>query len=232
MTKHLEVMEIIGGGKMALVASLPQNDTELARAAQNGGADMLKVHLNVRHAASGTYFGSLVEEKERILSIIETVDIPVGIMPGAGTPAPVGDMRDLREMGICFYDIYAADMPAEYLELEGMAAMAALDSGWREWQPAQLATLGVDSIEASIIPHDQYGKPLVLSDLLAYSFIVKEFGGPVIVPTQKAVKPGEVCRLSDAGVGGLMIGKIVAGDTPGSFEKATAQFARAIEDTL
>jgi hypothetical protein len=53
--------EIFKTKKMVLIASLPKNDPALAKAAAAGGADMLKIHLNVEHAASGTKFGSFDE---------------------------------------------------------------------------------------------------------------------------------------------------------------------------
>ncbi len=232
MSSHFNINEAIKAGTMGLIASLPRNDVELARAAERGGADMLKVHLNVRHAASGTYFGSLDEEKERIESIIDAVDIPVGIMPGSEVTATLDEMRRLEDMGVSFYDIYAKDMPAEYLDLDKMAPMAALSESWKHWESNHIAAMGINMLEASIVPHTEYGNPLVLSDLLAYSYLVDQFSGIVIVPTQKAIKPAEVRLLDRAGVRGLMIGRIVTGDTPESFEKTTAAFAAAIEDVF
>jgi hypothetical protein len=229
MSKNIKtVWEIFDEMEMPLIASLPRNSVELAEAAAAGGADMLKIHLNVHHAASGTRFGSFAEERERLEAIIEAVDIPVGIMPGAGTTATLEEMHELEEMGIAFFDIYASDMPADYLTLEEMAAMAALGSDWKPWEPESVKEFGIELLEASIVHHDQYGQRLALSDLMAYSFVAENFDGAVIVPTQKAIRPDEVRMLFEAGVSGLMIGKIVAGDTPESFESATARFAEAI----
>ncbi len=226
--KKGRVLKIFEKKKMPLIASLPENSPELAKAAAAGGADMLKVHLNVRHAASGTHFGAFAQERPRIEAVLKTVDIPVGVMPGAADTASLEEMRALEDMGIAFFDIYASDMPASYLGLKKMAPMAALGAGWRPWEPESLAALGVKLLEASIMPHDEYGRRLTLSDLSAYSSIAVKFRGAVIVPTQKAVKPEEAPLLYEAGVRGLMIGKIVAGDTPSEFEAATAGFAEAV----
>jgi len=215
---------------MPLIASLPKNDAALAKAAAAGGADMLKIHMNVNHAASGTHFGSFSDERKRIEAILAAVKIPVGIMPGAGVTASLDEMRELEKMGIAFYDIYATDMPADYLTLKKMAPMAALGAGWQDWEPESVTALGVRFLEASIVKHDLYGTRLALSDLMAYSYVSKKFGGSVIVPTQKAIRPEEVPQLFEAGVRGLMIGKIVAGDKPASFEAAAAKFAKAIGD--
>jgi len=216
--------------KMPLIASLPGNSVELAKAAAAGGADMLKVHMNVCHAASGTRFGTFAEERPRIEAILAAVDIPVGVMPGAAETPALDEMRELERMGIAFFDIYASDMPADYLCLKKMSPMAALGAGWRPWEPESVDALGIKLLEASVVPHEEYGRRLALSDLAAYSYIAKKFGGDVIVPTQKAIEPEETSLLYEAGVRGLMIGKIVAGDTPSSFEAAAARFAKAVSE--
>jgi hypothetical protein len=231
MSKHKkDILEIFEDNDMTLIASLPKNSVELAKAAAAGGADLLKVHLNVKHAASGTHFGAFAEERANIEAIIAAVDIPIGIMPGAGETATLAEMRELGKMGIAFFDIYTSDMPPTYLSLEKMAPMAALGPGWKSWEPSAVEEYEINLLEASVIPHEQYGTRLALSDLMAYSYIASEFGGEVIVPTQKAIQPEEILDLLGCGVSGLMIGKIVAGDTPESFEAATARYAKAIKE--
>jgi hypothetical protein len=38
--------------KLVLIASLPRNDAELARAVRDAGADAVKIHMNVHHHAT------------------------------------------------------------------------------------------------------------------------------------------------------------------------------------
>jgi hypothetical protein len=47
---------------------------KLARAAVDGGADLLRVHVNVRHQASGTVFGSLRRHPRRA-PMVEHADV-------------------------------------------------------------------------------------------------------------------------------------------------------------
>ena len=223
-----KIFRMLKNGPMGLIVSLPGNKVELAAAAQSGGADMIKIHLNVTHAASGIHFGAFNEERDGIEQILKAVDIPVGIMPGAATTASMEDMLELEKMGISFFDIYITDMPAGYLNLKNMEPMAALGHDWRYRNVAGLNGLGVKLTEASIVKHEDYGKPLLASDLMDYSSISSGFDGAVIVPTQKKIEPGEVELLRRAGVSGIMIGKIVTGDTPAGLESATAEFASAI----
>src|SRR3712207_2114021 len=87
--------------EFTLLVSLPRNDVQLAQAAVRGGAQGLKVHINVHHYASGTHFGSLKEERDNLERIMEAAgDIPVGIVPG-GTPfATPDDFAALAQLGI------------------------------------------------------------------------------------------------------------------------------------
>lgn len=229
MKKDGIIYEKIKSAKFGLIVSLPANSAELAKAAEAGGADMLKVHLNVLHAASGNSFGSFAEERDKISAVIQSVKIPVGVMPGAGTTASFEDMLALEEMGIAFYDIYTTDMPVSYGKLKNMEGMPALGANWNKNEPKYLKKAGYKLLEASIVHHDRYGSPLVLSDLLNYSFIAEKFEGAVITPTQKAIRPSETASLAEIGVSAVMIGKIVTGETASEIESATALFRKAIE---
>jgi hypothetical protein len=150
-------------------------------------------------------------------------------MPGAARTASVGEMRKLAGMGIDFFDIYLSDMPADYGEIDFMAAMPALGFGWLYDEPQKLAASGFKLLEASIIHHEGYGCPLALDDFMAYSFIAEKFGGAVVIPTQRDILTEDIPALLGCGARGLMIGKVVAGDTPESFEKAAARFRKAID---
>ncbi|MEW6201181.1 MAG: hypothetical protein AB1546_04350 [bacterium] len=212
---------------MVLIVSLPANDPSLARAA--GEVDAIKVHINVKHAASGVTFGTFADEKDNIEKIIASVSIPVGIMPGADRTATVDEMDELHKMGVSFFDIYEYDMPDEYWGLEGVEKMLAIGEASAENAVERLKGRGVWLLEASFVPHEQYGARLTMGDLVKYSDLVEHFGGAVVVPTQKNILPQEVRMLHSAGVRGLMIGKIVTGDTAISIREATTRFRKAIQ---
>ena len=231
-------LELLSRDEFALLVSLPSNCVELARAAANGGAQGLKVHINIEHAASGTRFGSFDEERGNLEAIVAAVDVPVGIVPGAERMAGREDMQGLADMGIDFFDAYAHDMPAWMLSMADnpMSVMVALhcDHAWGD-QKAILKGLRdvesarVDMIEASIIHHDGYGKPLNVIDIARYSGIGHHARVPVIVPTQRAIQPDEVGLIRDCGIAGLLIGAIVTGRDAEGIEGATATFRAAIE---
>lgn len=76
------LLEKLKSSKMCLIASIPQNNYELAKAAWEAGADAIKVHINIWHRASGNSFGSLEENREVFEKILKDSPVPVGIVAG------------------------------------------------------------------------------------------------------------------------------------------------------
>jgi putative N-acetylmannosamine-6-phosphate epimerase len=212
-----------------LIVSLPANSPELAHAAAEGGADALKVHLHVQHEASGTQFGGLAEERDA-LSAILALDLPTGVVPGAGDSLPTrGEMDELAALGIDFFDLYARDMPTWLISFEGMTRAIALDEAATPDDAREFETMGFEMLEAAIMPHQGYGRPLSVADLAAYRAIRRATSLPIIVPTQRAIAPGEVSVLvRDVGVNAVMIGAIVTGREPVPLRAATQRFAAAL----
>jgi len=215
-----------------LIVSLPRNSPELARAAAQGGADALKVHINVTHEASGTHFGSLAEERPSLEQIL-ALDLPTGIVPGAGERLPSPEeMETLAAMGVDFFDLYLHDMPSWLLRCPHLTRAIAISLPSQAELLPDLEALGCQLIEAAIIPHEGYGQPLSVADLAAYHRIRSATRLPIILPSQRALRPEDVPLLvEDAGVDAIMIGAIVTGAHPDTLRAATERFASAIADT-
>ncbi|MGD9495142.1 MAG: hypothetical protein AB7Y46_02410 [Armatimonadota bacterium] len=225
--------ELMLRARFGLLVSLPRNDAQMAKAALEAGADALKVHINLEHFASGLRTGSLEEEAEALAAIV-ALGAPVGIVPGAGEKiATREEMLRLARLGIDFFDLYAQDMPAWMLALEEcpMSVMVAFSATHRPW--ALVESMGLrsrpDLIEASIMPHQAYGGRLTAADISEYAEIARRAVQPVIVPTQKAIRPEEAGVLMDAGVAGLLIGAVVTGTDASGMARATERFRRAID---
>jgi hypothetical protein len=212
-----------------LIVSLPANSAELARAAPEGGADALKVHIRVTHDASGTRFGSLAEERSNLEHIL-SLGLPTGIVPGAGENLPTREeMGQLAAMGVDFFDMYAEDMPAWLTGFQGMTRAVAVHSAAEADALLDLEALGFELIEAAAIPHAGYGRPLCAADLAAYRRLRRATKLPIIVPTQRAIIPEEAAMLvRDIGINAIMIGAIVTGKEPETLRRATQQFAEAL----
>jgi hypothetical protein len=217
-----------------LLVSLPANDLDLAKAAVAGGAEALKVHLNIAHAAAGVHFGSLVEEAAAIQSIVD-LGPPVGVVPGdAQKMASPQDLARLAEMGVDFCDVYLAAMPAWLLAqapLGIMAAVGAADMPRLDRVRSLADVPGLQMIEASIIPHEGYGAALSVGDLSDYTTLVglmRPVARPVIVPTQRRVTLEDLEPLAATGIAGLLIGAIVTGKEPAALEAATRRYREAL----
>ncbi|HEY3396046.1 MAG TPA: hypothetical protein VGM19_00155 [Armatimonadota bacterium] len=214
----------------ALLVSLPRNELVLAEAALEGGADGLKVHLNVVHHASGTYFGPWAEEGETIRRIL-ALGAPVGMVPGTAaqmiTPA---EAAEIEAAGVDFVDAYLQDMPAWLpAQLTRTAVMGALSwTDGPEWSLGSLAGRCA-LLEASVVRPEEYGSPLAEADLAAYREIhARHPELPAIVPSQRALRPAQVESILATGMRGILIGAIVTGKTAEGIRETTARFAEAL----
>ena len=211
----------------SLMVSLPKNSPELAHAAVAAGAHCIKVHLNCHHHASGTTFGSWSAEKSAVLEVIKAVEVPVGIVTGETVQPSAEELEEIRAAGFDFWDLFARFAPPGHLHLE-MGRMVAVDSSWTPELMHNLSSLGVQVIEGSVVPKNEYGTPLNLVDLSNYAQLTRASSMPVVIPTQKAIRPDELRYLSQVGAAGLVIGAIVTGLEKGSLKDATAKFAEQI----
>ncbi|MFN8613406.1 MAG: hypothetical protein U0931_38060 [Vulcanimicrobiota bacterium] len=215
--------------KFALMVSLPRNEARLAEAAVKAGAQCLKVHINCHHFASGTTFKAWKDERKAILEVLGAVDVPVGIVTGEETQPDAEDLADIQSQRFDFWDLFAKFTPPGHLKLS-MGRMVAVDSGWTPDLMKALEQIGIHIIEGSVIPKTEYRTPLNLVDLATYLRLTQASNMPVLIPTQKAVKPHEVGALQKVGAAGLTIGAVVTGLDEDSLRLATRGFAQHIED--
>ena len=219
-----------------LLVSLPRNDVALAEAALRGGAQGLKVHINVAHFASGTRFGSLAEERDNLRAIIKlaaaahaSVGIVPGVLSGEGSHfATPGEFAELAGLGIDYFDAYPADAPAWTLTQPHLDVMMAAYYGGSVARMQALERAGMRLCEASIMHHDAYGTPLNAEDVAAYAELCAGFTSPVIVPSQKKLTPADIPALKAAGARGVLIGAIVTGREAETIEAATRAFREVI----
>jgi hypothetical protein len=209
-----------------LIASLPRNDPALAEAALAGGADVLKVHINLNHRARQTRIGSLAEERAALEEILALGhDRPVGIVPGTLETLRAAELEQLAEMGFSFCSLYLKDAPAGRLpsasRLERMLALGHAD-------PPELAAgldaLDVQVCELSIMAPETYGQPLTYHDLARYAHLRRLTQRPLVVPSQHHIPPAAAREIAALGVEGLMLGTIVCGLEPQGWRRAFAEF--------
>lgn len=224
------MLSLLNKQEFTLMVSLPRNDIELAKAAMRGGAQALKIHLNVHHHASGTNFGSFEQEKDNIAQIVAAAgDAPVGIVPGGSSFATEVEFEALKRLGVDFFDAYPTDAPAWTLSQRHLGRMLAAMETTTPAQIQGLVEMGLQMCEASIVNQSLYGTGLTAIDLANYHQLTAELDCPVMVPSQKKLRPEDVGLLRTAGLKGVLIGAVVTGHEPQSLEAATRAFRTEID---
>ena len=214
-----------------LVVSLPNNKLDLAKAALDAGADAVKVHINVLHAASGNLFGDFEHNREFLTKLVELAgERPVGLVTGgADMHLTQAELPQLEALGVDFFSCYSEHLPAFMLKTEKLTKMVAIHDTYDEILSA-VRDSEIDVVEASIMKTTEYGKPLRYFDVLQYRKICRAVNQPVLIPTQKAILPEEVFALKDAGCKAVMIGANVMRDQSAEacYDAALA-FRRAVD---
>ncbi len=201
---------------------------ELARAAAHAGADLLKVHINVRHRASGTEFGSLKAERDRLLEILN-VGLPVGLVPGEETMATPNELPQIRAMGFAFLDAFIHVLPP-YLYTAGLPVIPALPHSIARHYLIQVRDLPGEWVEAAIVAPEGYGQPPADGDFAALQTAAEVTGKRLIVPTQRQIAPADLSRYFDIpAVSAVTIGAIVTGLDPNSLARTTSAFRHALD---
>jgi hypothetical protein len=213
-----------------LIVSLPGHGVDWALAAQDNGADAVKVHTSVRHPASGVDFGALEEEAPTFEAMRESLTIPMGIVPGVGVDLERAEIDRMVEIGFDFFDAFISHITPLIMEEKRLAPMLCILPDHTVEEAMATASLPrVVCVEADIVGHDGYGKRASLEDFVRYKILASAISKPLVVPTQRALRPEEVPFLAEMGVGALMIGAIVTNMTVEGVAKATRAFRDAID---
>lgn len=226
----MDFLSVLNQKKPALIMSLPGNDPSLARIAVECGADVIKIHMNVQHRASGLHFGSFEEEKDALSEIKEIAGkLPCGIVAGNDITDVERDFISANHLGYEFVSLYASATPLSVLSYRNMKKMVALAPGYSLEDVRLLGSIGADVLEASVMRPETYGQRLTAKELLEYAAIIKASALPVVIPTQRAILPCEVSQLSQIGVSGIMIGAVVTGKEMETIKKSVLEFRNAID---
>lgn len=212
-----------------LVMSLPANELGMAEAAWNAGADVVKIHINVHHHASGHQFLSFEEEYPTIREMLKIAKDPMGIVLGGDPKSAQRDYDKAEKAGFDFLSLYGQNATGEILRKKGMEKMIAPDYTWKDGEIEGLSKAGADILEASVMNPASYGAPFTAYDAALYAHIVSLTNLPVVVPTQHAIEPEDVCVLRKIGVSAVMIGAIVTGRDEKGIYNTVKKFRNAID---
>ncbi|MFA9560348.1 hypothetical protein ACERII_23805 [Evansella sp. AB-rgal1] len=224
------LQDLLSNNKMSLLVSLPANSMELAKAASEAGADVIKVHMNVEHRASGNLFGNLKENEEFFKELNDYFSGITGIVPGDSQEKVKQDeIVRLKELGFDFLSIYSHTAPAWLLEENSLEKMIALSNHYTNYELHSFHTANIQVLEASVMNPDDYGKALTIKDILHYQYLLSQVNQPIVVPTQKKIARKDLKTLYKIGVHGLMIGAIVTGKSADQIYETTKAYKEEIE---
>lgn len=222
-------MELLAQKKPTLIMSLPENNPEFAKIAFDNGADVVKVHVNLHHHASQHQFATFEQECDKLVRILSNAKGPCGIVAGQDVEQVRKIYLDIVDLGFEFISLYAHHTPLELLRCDKIKKMIAFDNTYDLGDLRYLAQIGADVFEASVMAPDTYGQPLSSRELVTYKRICKNTGLPVVIPTQRKIRPDEMEQLMDCGISGIMIGAMVTGLFGESIGAAVAAFRKAID---
>jgi len=211
-----KLISLIKKGTMTLIVSLPDNSAELAKAAEDGGADAIMVPID-----------PLVKDKKQLISIIGSARVPVGAK--LSTDISEAEVKGLQKLGVDFFDFDFYSAPAWLLKMKDAGKIASLDSKYIVDDLTRLSEKPIDGIDAAIVPNESFGKDLTVGDLQQYITICLSTGLPVIVSTQKLVRVSEVPILWDTGAKAIILTDIVTGNSAKSIQAVTKEFKAAAE---
>lgn len=217
--------------KMCLIASIPQNNYELAKAAWEAGADAIKVHINVWHRASGNSFGSLEENREIFEKILKDSPVPVGIVAGDNAFVAEKDIDEIIRMGFDFISLYGHHLPASLAVRKDISKFFAVNNtyGFDEIKVVANSSF-IDILEMSICDPETYGDRLSARDLARYEYISHMNDVPTVLPTQHVVLASDVNTLYQCGISAVMLGAISFGKTKESIYQTLKEFRKEIDN--
>jgi hypothetical protein len=215
----------IKAGDFPVIVSLPRHDMDLAKAALDGGASAIKVHLNAFHRASGTVFGSFAQERP-FLERLARLGAPMLVMAGQDTVPTASEMEVLAELGFEGFNVYVDHLQPHLLRSR-LRPMPALSATSADADITRLAAIPGAMIEASIMDFADYGKSLTQGDLGRYRHIAGLSEVPVIAPSQKKFTPADMPALRATGIAAPLLGVIVTGATVQEMLTSVSAFTRS-----
>src|SRR3989339_126073 len=201
------LLELLQEKPLTLVVELPESTVEMAKAAEDAGAQALMI----KHGFD--------DEK-----ILESVSIPVGLDISKEIPE---DVDRLINMNFDFINFPPESIDKYVSSPKGK--IVSLDDNYNLDKLMSVNEESVEGINAAIVPIHQQVKDLLVGDLQNYIAIALSSNLPVLIPTQRSIKISEVPIIWDTGAKGLILTKTVLGDTVKSVSKAVKEYKIAVD---
>lgn len=205
-----KLLEMLKEKKLTMIVQLPENNLEMAKCAEAAGADAVVI-------CSGDGQDEILKE----------LKIPVGVDLSSENKLAENKVKAHDKFDFINFHFEALPNVAKRVK---PGKVIALNADFTLDKILGIENTKADAIDAAIIPLTQNAKELIVGDLQNYIAIAISSGLPVIVPTQRAIKPSEVAIISDTGAKGIILTPIVLGDDVKSIEKTIKEFRMAVDD--
>jgi len=178
---------------LAVIATLPQNNTEYASAAAEAGADAIMLGIDKTDSSLPGLFGSFDLMEESIDSILSTTSVTVGISIGDSRPLIEENWERIVSKPFSFVNMYAHHMPPFVLEDDRIEKLVSIGPGYMLEQVKSISEMeGVTALEAAIVAPQ--GKNHIFSalDLATLGVLAGLSTKPLLMRTQKKMGPKDV----------------------------------------
>jgi hypothetical protein len=190
----------------ALVAYLPQNNTEYASAAIQAGADAIMVGIDKSDTSLPGLFGSFDLIEDSIDSVLSAVSVPVGISIGDSRPLIEESWERIVSKPFSFVNMYAHHMPPFVLEDGRVEKLVSIGPGYMLEQVKSISEIeGVTALEAAIVAPQGRSHIFNALDLATLAVLASLSAKPLIMRTQKRMGASDVRSVVRSGLRGLSV---------------------------
>ncbi|OGC30407.1 hypothetical protein A2232_01830 [candidate division WOR-1 bacterium RIFOXYA2_FULL_46_56] len=193
---------------MTLIVQLWETNPQLAEIAEQNGADAI-----------------LVNGLEGADEILGRVSIPVGVNLNPDEKLNKKTVAALSDFDFVNFGLKQVENFKD-IKITRLAALGG------EFSFDSLMGLDdkVEAIDAAIVPVTDRLKNLEIGDLQNYISVIISSSLPVLIPTDRMIKPSEVSIVWDAGAKGLILTSRVLGETTKSLERNLKEYRIAADD--
>jgi hypothetical protein len=214
--------------KFLLLADLYANSRDLARCAEDGGADAVLLHLN-ESSSQGARFGGLEIEEDSIKECLTEARVPFGLTIGDARLLTIDEWERCIGLGFAFVNMFAHHMPLFVLKDDRIAKILSIGPGYLLEQIKAMSEFKeLSALITSITSAQGYGGNLNVLDVTTVKLIVALSKRPILFPTQRLVRFEDVPILKNLGAKGIVLTSVAYGNSADSLKESLAGFRQAI----
>ncbi len=224
MADSKKILDLADPKKFLLIADLFSNNSDLARAAEEAGADAVILHLN-ESPAQGARFGGLEIEEDSIKECLDGAKVPFGLAVGDARLLTSDEWERCVALGFSFVNMFAHHMPTFVWKDERISKIASLGPGYILEQIRAIAEFKeFAAFVASFTPMQGFGSNLNVLDVTTLKLIMGLAKKPVLFPTQKLVRMEDIAMLRSLGLRGIIVTSISYGNSADTLKETLKDF--------